>query len=202
MPTHTHTHTCVLCIANILTFIPFRMGLTLLLCTELQLNFLGNVGIRTYVRDLCIRSEACKLEFLLKIGLALNFNAKSCEMNLFLLFRCRLFSLNFRIVETRTVGTRLMYFISILVHFTIFPLGDLLHIFTEIQASTLPPPPGGGSGGATGRGGRPRRGAAAGVKMDAPAWGLSLSMLTDSWRSPRSSTKNFGEGDTTANGLL
>ena len=68
--------------------------------------------------------------------------------------------------------------------------------------TTPPPPPGGGSGGATGRGGRPRRGAAARVKMDAPAWGLSLSMLTDSWRSPRSSTKNFGERDTTANGLL
>ena len=27
-------------------------------------------------------------------------------------------------VETRTVGTRLMYFMSVLTHFTIFPLGD------------------------------------------------------------------------------
>ena len=44
-------------------------------------------------------------------------------------------------VETRTVGTRLMYFMSVLTHFTIFPLGDFLHIFTEIAASTLPPPP-------------------------------------------------------------
>ena len=40
-------------------------------------------------------------------------------------------------VETRTVGTRLMYFMSVLAHFTIFPLGDFLHIFTEIAASTV-----------------------------------------------------------------
>ena len=39
-------------------------------------------------------------------------------------------------VETRTVGTRLIYFMSVLAHFTIFPLGDFLHIFTEIAAST------------------------------------------------------------------
>ena len=31
------------------------------------------------------------------------------------------------------------------------------------------------------------------MKMDVPAWGLSLSTLTDSWCSPRSRTKNFGE---------
>jgi hypothetical protein len=64
------------------------------------------------------------------------------------------------------------------------------------------PPPGGGAGGATGRGGRPRRGAAAGVKMEGPAWGLSLSTLTDSWRSPKSKMKNFGERETTAKGPL
>ena len=55
---------------------------------------------------------------------------------------------------------------------------------------------------ATERGGQPRKGAAAGVKMDGLAWGLSLSALTDSWRSLRCRTKNFGERETTANGLL
>ena len=40
-------------------------------------------------------------------------------------------------VETWTVGARLMYFMSVFAHFTIFPLGDFLHIFTEIAASTI-----------------------------------------------------------------
>ena len=48
---------------------------------------------------------------------------------------------------------------------------------------------------------RKRRAATArgsGRKMDGPAWGLSLSTLNDSWRSP----KNFGELETTTNGPL
>ena len=65
-----------------------------------------------------------------------------------------------------------------------------------------PPPPGGSVWGATERGVRPRQGVAAGVKTDGPAWGLSLSTLTDSWRSPRSSMKNLGEGYTIVNGPL
>ena len=59
-----------------------------------------------------------------------------------------------------------------------------------------------GCEGATERGGQPRKGAAAGMKMDGPAWGLSLSALTNSWHSLRCRTKNFGERETTANGLL
>ena len=63
------------------------------------------------------------------------------------------------------------------------------------------PPPGGSAGGATGKGGRPWQEVAAGVKKNGPVWGLSLSTLTDSWSPPRSRMKNFGERETTANGL-
>ena len=92
------------------------------------------------------------------------------------------------------VGSELTIFSNIIGAFITQVYGDLL-------GSPHYPPPGGGVV-ATGRGGRPRRGAAAGVKMDVPAWGLSLSTLTDSWRSPRSRTKNFGERETTAKGPL
>ena len=43
-------------------------------------------------------------------------------------------------VETRTVGARLIYFTSVFAHFTIFPLGDFLHILRMFAASTLPSP--------------------------------------------------------------
>ena len=101
---------------------------------------------------------------------------------------------NHNTVETRTVGARLIYFTSVFADFTIFPLGDFLHILQGLQRLHYPPQVAAPE--------VPQRGAAAGVKIDAPAWGLSLSTLTDSWRSPRSNTKNFGERDTTAKGPL
>ena len=36
-------------------------------------------------------------------------------------------------VKTRTVGTRLIYFTSVLAHFTIFPLRDFLDILRRLQ---------------------------------------------------------------------
>ena len=39
----------------------------------------------------------------------------------------------FYVVETRTVGARLIYFTSVLADFTIFPLGDFLHTLRGLQ---------------------------------------------------------------------
>ena len=44
-------------------------------------------------------------------------------------------------VETRTVGARLIYFTSVFADFTIFPLGDFLHILRGLQRLHYPPPP-------------------------------------------------------------
>ena len=42
-------------------------------------------------------------------------------------------------VETRTVGARLIYFTSVFADFTIFPLGDFLHILQGLQRLHYPP---------------------------------------------------------------
>ena len=95
-------------------------------------------------------------------------------------------------VNTSVVGIELVYFIVII--YRIYCIH--LRRFTSIHTR------GGSDRGATRRGGRPRWGAVDGVKMNGPAWDLSLSTLIDSWRSPRSRMKNFGERETMANGPL
>ena len=64
------------------------------------------------------------------------------------------------------------------------------------------PPGGDGKEAADEVGGRPRRGAVAGVKTVRPACGLSRSTLTGSCLSPKSRTKYLGDLETTTNGTL
>ena len=105
-------------------------------------------------------------------------------------------------VNASVVSIGLTIFLLIFGAFYTISTGSFITRYRDLMSVYTTPPPGGGAGGATGRGGQPRRGAVAGVKMDDPVWGLSLSTLTESWRSPRSRMKNFRERETTAKGLL